>query len=135
MTTALNLTHHELADLSAMRQERRYSEAYEHMRGIVDNARASEIDTARASELGNLSTWLDRAASINSNDGSCASEFVRGATSGIRERLTGEPISDSEFQGFQTTWPDEFLARPLTIKAFLRHATSSPTMSTAQCGV
>jgi hypothetical protein len=97
MTTAIDLTHNELADLATMRQEERYAE-YDYMRGIVDNARASEIDSGRSTELGNLSTWLDRAASINSNDGSFASEFVRGATSGIRERLTGEPISDAEFQ-------------------------------------
>lgn len=97
MTTAIDLTHNELADLATMRQEERYAE-YDYMRGIVDNARASEIDSGRSTELGNLSTWLDRAASINSNDGSFASEFVRGATSGIRERLRGEPISDAEFQ-------------------------------------
>ncbi|VTU27033.1 hypothetical protein H6CHR_02715 [Variovorax sp. PBL-H6] len=98
MTTALNLTHHELVDLTLMRDQGRYAEAYEYMRGIVDGARSSEIDATRSTELGNLSTWLDRAASINANDGSFASEFVRGATSGIRERLTGEPISDDEFQ-------------------------------------
>ena len=109
MTTSINLTHHELADLAAMRQERLYAEAYQYMRGIVDNERASEIDSTRATELGNLSTWLDRAASINGNDGTFASEFVRGATSGIRERLTGEPISDDEFQGVSDKLADTVL--------------------------
>lgn len=93
----VNLSHIQLADLASMRIDGRYVEAYKYMRDIVHDERIQTTDTGRSYDLLKLENWLDRAASINGNDGSFSSEFVRGATEGIRERL-GKPLSEGEFQ-------------------------------------
>lgn len=63
-----------------------YEEAYRYLRDIAQ----SQGDKA-------VATWLERAASINSDDGSFASEFVRGSTEEAG-RQNGKPISDADFQ-------------------------------------
>jgi Ca2+-binding RTX toxin-like protein len=48
-------------------------------------------------DLATMANWLQSAASINANDGSGVSEFVRGATEGFGT-LIGKPVSDAKFQ-------------------------------------
>jgi hypothetical protein len=55
------------------------------------------FDSSRASDLEITSNWLENAASINANDGSPKSEFVREATKSAGEQI-GKPISDADFQ-------------------------------------
>ncbi|QDL56146.1 calcium-binding protein [Rhodoferax aquaticus] len=104
----VNLSHIQLTDLASMRIDGRYVEAYEYMRDIVHDKRIQTTDTGRSYDLLKLENWLDRAASINGNDGSLSSEFVRGATEGIRERL-GNPLSDAEFQAASDALADKVL--------------------------
>ena len=104
----VNLSHSQLADLASMRIDSRYVEAYKYMRDIVHDERIQTTDTGRSYDLLKLENWLDRAASINGNDGSFSSEFVRGATEGIRERL-GNPLSEGEFQAASDALADKVL--------------------------
>jgi Arc/MetJ-type ribon-helix-helix transcriptional regulator len=108
MAISINLSQNQVVDLSILRQQDRYAEAYEYMRNAVQEQRLQQTDTARSYELLKLETWLDRAASINGNDGSDVSEFVRGATAGVRERL-GNPLSDAEFQRVSDKLADDIL--------------------------
>lgn len=108
MSTAVNLTQNESVDLSILRDQGKYPEAYDYLRDIVDRERRQTTDMARSYDLLNLRNWLDRASSINSNDGSFSSEFVRGATAGVRARL-GNPLSDSDFQDVSDSLADKVI--------------------------
>lgn len=109
----VNLSQHQLADLSIPRDQKSYAAGYEYMRDIVRNERLQTTDTDRSYELLKLENWLDRAASINSKDGPFSSEFVRGETIGIRERL-GNPLSEAEFQAASDALARTFLNEAIT---------------------
>jgi hypothetical protein len=96
-TPFIYLSQQQISTLSAMRIDGKYPDAYNHMRDIVQQERIQTIDNSRRYDLFKLENWLDRASSINSDDGSFSSEYVRGATIGIRERL-GKPLTEMEFQ-------------------------------------
>lgn len=74
-----------------------YADGYRYAQSIVDSARGSESNPEKSRDLEVLSNWLGNAASINENDGSPKSEFVREATKSAGEQV-GKPISDADFQ-------------------------------------
>lgn len=63
-----------------------YADAYRYLRDIAQAQGASDV-----------ATWLDRAASINANDGSWSSEYVRGTTQAA-VASNGQVLSDARFQ-------------------------------------
>jgi len=91
MSIIVALTQTQINTLTDLQANDYYPEAYRQMQSYVNDAAANATDAATVSELNNLSNWLDKAASINSNDGSLASDFVRGATEGIYEQIKGVP--------------------------------------------
>jgi len=85
MPDSISLSHNQIVDLSLMRDAGQWSQAYNYLHDIVQVQRIQTTnDAGRQYDLYKLENWLDRAASINANDGSFSSEYVRGATAGIR---------------------------------------------------
>ena len=78
-------------------KNKQFPAGYLYIKNIVDNSIAITTNPSKLSNLKILSNWLGNAASINANDGSTKSEFVRGYTIayGI---LTGRPVSEEKFQ-------------------------------------
>ena len=93
MANTIELNFEEISRLQDFRANKQYAEAYRYLRDIVGNMQNRNYTDDR----NRLQTWLDRAASINANDGSFASEFVRGYTESIGQAI-GKPISDLRFQ-------------------------------------
>ncbi|MES2205502.1 MAG: calcium-binding protein, partial [Pseudomonadota bacterium] len=86
MAALITLTSEQIETLKAEKafgetdSKQHYANAYYYLKSIVDNNIDITPEGAQKADLKRLSIWLDRAASINSNDGSFSSEFVRGAT-------------------------------------------------------
>lgn len=93
----LNLNGDQFQKLNQLLQTESYPQAYRYLRDITDASIRSEVNPVRVQELEVLKNWLDSAASINADDGSSVSEFVRGATQAAGE-LQGRHISDDLFQ-------------------------------------
>jgi len=93
MANTIELNFEEISRLQDLRASKQYAEAYRYLRDIVGDMQNRNYTDDR----NRLQTWLDRAASINANDGSFASEFVRGYTESIGQAM-GKPISDLRFQ-------------------------------------
>lgn len=74
-----------------------YADGYQYVKDIVDAARQGESDSSVASDLEVTSKWFESAASINANDGSFISDYVRAAIKSVGE-LVGKPVSDADFQ-------------------------------------
>jgi hypothetical protein len=92
----LTLSHTQRQDLEDLRAANNWPAAYLLMRDIV-REHMPITGGQRWEEFRKLDSWLDRAASINSDDGSFTSEFVRGATAGA-SAINGKPLSNEEFQ-------------------------------------
>src|SRR5438445_13660748 len=97
MSAILQLTTIQYQQLQQYRDIGQYADAYSFMKDIVQDWAPSAQTDQQALEYQALANWLDRAASINSNDGSWSSEFVRGATESIGSAL-GRPITEEQFQ-------------------------------------
>ena len=93
----INLDFNQINTLQDFQSAGQYADAYRYMRDIVRDQQPYASTLERAMEYQRLENWLDRAASINANDGSYSSEFVRGATEAIAEKI-GKPINDARFQ-------------------------------------
>ena len=93
----ITISTNQAATLQAFINSGNYAAGYLEVKEIVDQARASTTDTSQQVQLEILSNWLTNAASINSDDGSVKSEFVREATSSIATQV-GNPISAVDFQ-------------------------------------
>ena len=76
----------------------RYADGYRLVRQIVDEYRTDNPSPENLEPLNRLSVWLDAAASINSNDGSFSSEYVRGETEAASLFFRGVPLSEADFQ-------------------------------------
>jgi hypothetical protein len=97
MKIIVKLSENQIANLKNLETEGRYPDAYRYLSDIAkEQYKLAETDTQRQ-QLETIAIWLDRAASINANDGSFSSEFVRGATEEFGA-LGGRKISDDEFQ-------------------------------------
>lgn len=94
MTT---LTPTQQARLQSLIVTGNYADGYRYVNDIVDAAHQGEPDPAKANDLEITSSWLDNAVSINANDGSFKSDFVRAATKSAGEQV-GKTISDADFQ-------------------------------------
>ena len=92
----LTLSHNQRQDLEGFRAAGNWPAAYLLMRDAV-REHMPITGGARWEEFRKLDSWLDRAASINSDDGSFTSEFVRGATAGA-SAINGRPLSNEQFQ-------------------------------------
>ena len=88
------LTLQQINQLKAYEGAGQYGDAYKYLRDIENPTNGSAVGVPNS---GTLSSWLDKAASINTNDGSFVSNAVRGATKGYGE-YNGSPISDQKFQ-------------------------------------
>ena len=104
----INLTSEQVDTLRSLHEEGaaagNYAAAYNYLRDIAQ---------AQGNDGGATAAWLNRAAAINSNDGSAASEFVRGATQAAG-RLSGDIITDDEFQEASNTLADAVLGSVIT---------------------
>jgi hypothetical protein len=69
-----------------------YADSYLYLKSIVDEKINSMQLGDAQTDLKRLSIWLGRAASINSNDGSFSSEFVRGSTEAFAA-MEGHPAN------------------------------------------
>lgn len=95
-TVMFNLTPAQLTVLTNYQTAHQYPDAYRYLETIVrDHMIGADANTRR--DLESTATWLDRAASINANDGSFSSEFVRGSTIEATG-INGNRISESRFQ-------------------------------------
>ncbi len=97
MTNTVQLNDAQIKILQNLNDTHRYPEAYRYLRDIAIQASMASTTPEQHQQLEILSTWLDRAASINANDGSFSIEFVRGATAEFGA-LGNMPISDEKFQ-------------------------------------
>ncbi|MGB4347843.1 MAG: calcium-binding protein [Burkholderiaceae bacterium] len=97
MAITVTLSEEQTDYLNSLNTAERYPDAYRYLRDIAKKANTSSATVEQRQQLEILTTWLDRAASINANDGSFTSEFVRGATEqfGALENII---ISDEDFQ-------------------------------------
>ena len=107
----LTLSHTQRQDLEDLRAANNWPAAYLLMRDIV-REHMPITGGQRWEEFRKLDSWLDRAASINSDDGSFTSEFVRGATAGA-SAINGKPLSNEEFQAASNTLAEDVVSRTL----------------------
>jgi hypothetical protein len=97
MIPALNLSADKIRYLQDLQDQKKYPDAYRYLRDLANQGIVTATTDKQRSELSTIATWMDRAASINGNDLSFSSEFVRGATRAMGE-ITGTSISEAQFQ-------------------------------------
>jgi hypothetical protein len=82
----------QLQTLQNLTAAENFPAAYLYLRDLANQAAAAAPTVQQRDDLNSSATWLDRAASINANDGSFTSEFVRGATAEMASQM-GKPIT------------------------------------------
>jgi len=97
MAATVTLSKKQIENLADLDKTERYLDAYRYLRDITNQAITLSATAEQRQRLETFSMWLDRAASINANDGSFSSEFVRGITQEFGA-LEKKPISDAAFQ-------------------------------------
>ena len=97
MTATVNLSKKQIENLADLEKTERYHDAYRYLCDITNQAITLSATAKQRQRLETFAMWLDRAASINANDGSFSNEFVRGATKELGA-LEKNPISDEAFQ-------------------------------------
>jgi Ca2+-binding RTX toxin-like protein len=93
----VNLTTQQQAQINAYIANKQYADGYRYVKTIVDANIQTNQNPTTLSNLRILSNWLGNAASINANDGSAKSEFVRGYTIAYGV-LSGVPVTEAKFQ-------------------------------------
>ena len=97
MAATVDLSKKQIENLADLEKTERYPDAYRYLRDIANQAITASVAADQHQRLETFTMWLDRAASINANDGSFSSEFVRGVTKEFGA-LEKKPISDAAFQ-------------------------------------
>lgn len=97
MAIIFRMTEEQIQILTNIQEQSRYPDAYRYVRDISSQAAVNAATGAQNQELNTVATWMDRAASINANDGSFSSEFVRGATEAMGA-INDISINDNKFQ-------------------------------------
>ncbi|MHC8316157.1 S8 family serine peptidase [Pseudomonas sp. LB3P31] len=91
------LSPEQLAELSALRDNKEYPAMYGYLQKLVTEKIAASPSDPSISELEKTANWLSGAKSINSNDRSFFSDMVRGSIK-FAVATTGRPLTDDEFQ-------------------------------------
>jgi trimeric autotransporter adhesin len=81
----IELNLNQITTLQDFQRDQNYPDAYRYLRDIVRDLQNNAGTLEQAREYESLQNWFDTAAKINADDGSFASEVVRGSTEGFAE--------------------------------------------------